>query len=106
MSTIQYKWEELICEYSTKGKKSHHIIIYSTGLLRQSGTRKDLNADFENVLTNTLMLLSSSTNDTKDLYNGIRDQYLLGNDYINVSDPKSIQGFIDVSVDVTFLVPH
>lgn len=72
-------------------------------LLRQSEVRKDLNAHFETIFSNVLMGLQLSTNDTKTLYNDIKKQYLLGNDYIDISNPESIQGFIDVSKTILFI---
>lgn len=75
--------------------------FYFSELLRQSDIRNDLNANFESVFTNQLMGLYLSTNDTKSLYEDIKNHYLLGKDYINISNPDSIQGFIDVSKTAT-----
>lgn len=66
-------------------------------LLRGTQIRNDLNANFESVFS-MLMGLQLSTNDTKALYDDIKKQYLLGNDYINIYDPKSIQGLINVNI--------
>lgn len=66
-------------------------------LLRSTEIRNDLNAKFESVVINVLFGLALSTNDTKGLYNDIKKDYLLDKDYVNVSNPASVQAFIDVS---------
>lgn len=69
-------------------------------LLRQHNTLEQLNANFTTLITNLLLLQISAGAEVESFAQNITNFYLGGNSYINISDPNSVQGFINASINV------
>ncbi|XP_030753381.1 venom carboxylesterase-6-like [Sitophilus oryzae] len=76
--------------------------IKAQGLIRNSKIRKDLNANFQNILSNSLLALSLSTQDVEGLYKNISQFYFDSGNTINANNPDSVQGLVDVYTDRVF----
>lgn len=70
--------------------------MYVAELVRQPETLKALNENFKTLITQLLALQVSVGENTTSLYDNMINFYLGGKSSIDVNDPKSVQGFIDV----------
>ncbi|KAJ8920752.1 hypothetical protein NQ315_004892 [Exocentrus adspersus] len=76
-------------------------ILKAGQLIRQSEVRTSLNNNFSVVLPQ-LLYLPLSTANPLGLYNDVIKKYLQNRQYIDVSDPESIQGLINIYTDRSF----
>ncbi|KAL1513661.1 hypothetical protein ABEB36_003045 [Hypothenemus hampei] len=92
-------------------------VPWITGLVRDEGllgilslvipeeTRKHLIRDFENLLSNIILVFPISTTDTHALFKNISEYYFKTEEQINLEDPQSLQGLVNVFSDRGFLYP-
>ncbi|KAH0809612.1 hypothetical protein GEV33_013180 [Tenebrio molitor] len=77
-------------------------ILRVAQLVRQPETLKALNENFKTLITQLLALQVSVGENTTSLYDNMINFYLGGKSSIDVNDPKSVQGFIDLYTDRSF----
>ncbi|XP_076260234.1 juvenile hormone esterase-like [Rhynchophorus ferrugineus] len=80
-------------------------ILKVSNLLRNDNIRNALNNKFVEEISNTLLALTVSTTDSTTLYSNISNFYFGGQNKIDINNPNSIQGLIDVYSDRSFIYP-
>ncbi|KAJ3655564.1 hypothetical protein Zmor_014687 [Zophobas morio] len=78
-------------------------ILRVSQLTRQPEILKTLNANFSSLIPQILGLQLSVGLNTSQLYQNIINFYLGGDAFVDVSNPRSIQGFIDLYSDRAFI---
>ncbi|XP_060534951.1 juvenile hormone esterase-like [Cylas formicarius] len=74
-------------------------ILRAPSRIRPKEIRDALNANFAQILIDILGLGLSSPDNPRRLYQQLIDFYLSGQEYVNVSDPRSVQGFLNLYSD-------
>lgn len=83
-----------------------NIYIFIPALLRHPATLQKLNDVFDTQMPQSLALqLSVDSSIASEAWTKMKEFYLRGSNFINVSDYNSIQGFIDVS-KILFTIRH
>lgn len=68
-------------------------------MLRQPDTLQKLNDNFNTYIPQMLALQLSSPTNANSLLKNITDFYLGGNSSIDINNPKSVQGFVNVGLE-------
>ncbi|NP_001180223.1 juvenile hormone esterase precursor [Tribolium castaneum] len=77
-------------------------ILRAAPLIRQPETLQTLNSNFEKLITQMLFLQFSAGANASSLLKNMTDFYLGGKSLIDVNNPKSVQGFINLYGDRAF----
>nr|WCC58156.1 carboxylesterase [Pharsalia antennata] len=76
-------------------------ILKASQLLRQTIVRESLKSNFVDILPG-LLYLSVSATDPQSLYSNLTEYYLRNKSYVDVFNPESVQGFINMYTDRSF----